>query len=86
MRTQNVMKMSKSKKGIFYKISAFALCIITIIFGFYYYLGIGFGKAVVKSVIGVEKAKKEWKSKNLNLIDSVKTKLIETIDSINNVK
>lgn len=72
--------MEMSKKTI-YKFIVLVIILISLVFGFYYYLGIGFGKAVVKTTKGLENAKQDWKNKGINPIDSVRTKIIEVIDS-----
>lgn len=42
---------------------------------FYYRIGIGFGEASVKTIEAVQEIKSDLKEKNINLIDSIETKL-----------
>lgn len=49
---------------------------------FVYYAGVGFGEAAVKTVISVEKAKKNWNEENVDPVDSIQTHIIRTLDSM----
>lgn len=77
------MKISKSRNKIVFIISAVILILAFTIFAIYYYLGIGFGNAVINTAKGVSDAKNEWKKDSVNPIDTIKTQIIEiTQDSI----
>jgi len=58
---------------------SFFLIIGTI--GFFLYLGIGFGEAVVDAAKGVNQFQKELKEEGVNHIDSVKLELNKIIDT-----
>jgi hypothetical protein len=57
------------------------LVIIGLLVGFFYRLGIGFGRAVVDSVEEVNRVKKEWKDDEINPIDTIERTLVDFIDS-----
>ena len=58
-----------------------ASILLILMFAFYYHLGIGFGRATVKTIEGVRNANKEWLSNGVNPQDSIKNQLLELIDS-----
>lgn len=68
---------SKSRNKVIIIISSVILILSVSIFAVYYYLGIGFGNAVINTVKGVKEAKEEWKKDNVNPIDTIKSQVIE---------
>lgn len=60
---------------------------IIIVFIVFYYLGIGFGNAVVNTTKGIRDAKKEWSIDSVNPIDTIKEQTKKIIlDSLENKK
>lgn len=57
------------------------LCSILAVVSIYYYMGLGFGQAVVKTVKGVEEAKKDWKENDFKPVDTIKTKVVDLLES-----
>ena len=59
----------------------FFVIVISIVI-FYYKLGIGFGKATVKTVKTIEEVKTDFKDKNISPIDSIIRQTDKVLDSL----
>ena len=46
---------------------------------FYYYLGIGFGNAVINTANGLRDAAQEWSQDNINPVDTIGAKIKEVV-------
>lgn len=69
----------KNKLIMFFLGMGFLLIIL--LFVLYYYLGIGFGQATIKTIEGVKNANDEWVSNEVNPLDSLKNQTLELIDT-----
>ena len=65
------------------KIAIVTVFLFSLIFlcSLYYYLGIGFGNAVVKTVKGVKEYEKELVMEDVNPLDSIKNQITKIIDT-----
>ncbi len=71
------MKTNKSNKKVVYIMLSIPLIMAVVVCVIYYYLGIGFGNAVVETAKGIEKAKEEWAQEGVNPMDTIKEKVME---------
>ena len=70
------MMKSKSRNKVVIILSSVILFLVLSMFAIYYYLGIGFGNAVINAGKGVKDATEEWKKDNVNPIDTIKSQII----------
>ncbi len=70
------------KHKILVLITSILLIGVIAILGFYYSLGIGFGKAVVKAGEGVQVFAKELEAQEMDLIDTIEKETIKFMDTI----
>ncbi len=76
------MKMNELNKRIFVILASILLTATIIVFAIYYYLGIGFGNAVVNTAKGIRDAKEKWSQEGVNPMDTIKEQIREmTLDS-----
>lgn len=75
--------MVKNNKKI---LSSIIIVLVVALSTFYCYMAVGFANAVVKTVEGIDNAKKQWKSEGVNPIDSMKNQIKEAATKLANAK
>ncbi len=75
--------MNDLNKGIFVILASILLTATIVVFAIYYYLGIGFGNAVVNTAKGIRDTKEKWSQEGVNPMETIKEQIREmTLDSL----